>query len=384
MLNQRIDQLPLSGIRRLFSIAQEIKDIISFGIGEPDFPTPDHIVEAGIKALREGHHHYTGNLGDMALRTAIAHKVTTENHIKVGPENIVVTHGGTGALFNAFTAILNPGDEVIIPDPGFLYNPYLAYMGATPVWLALRGEDKFHINITALKKLLSPKTKALIINSPHNPSGAVYTKEELQTIAELAIEHNFFVISDEVYEKMVYDGRQHYSIASFPGMLDRTITVNALSKTYAMTGWRIGYAVCREDIVTQMLKIQQNVYTCATAVSQRAALAAITGPQDCTDQMCREYDTRRRAMFEILKTVPGIKPYLPEATFYMLVDVSQLGIEVNALANSLITEQHVATIPGDAFGPDGKNYLRFCFTVPVPQIEEGLRRFIAGIENLTK
>lgn len=383
-ISDRVKSIQHSGIRRLFDLAQSTAGVISLGIGEPDYRTPDHIIEAAKKALSQGYTHYTPNAGFLDLRTAIAEKMRRENGIIADPENeVIVTVGGAGAIFLAATVLLNPGDEVLIPDPGFVtYAPCVILAGAKPVSVPVREKDSFRTLPSNVEERVSRKTRCIILNSPQNPTGAVLLEKDLRGLAEIVIENNLSVISDEVYEKLLYDGAKHFSIGSYPEMAERTVTVNSFSKTYAMTGWRVGYAVAPAEIMREMVKIQQNTVANAPAVAQRAALAAIEGPQDFVYEMVREYDRRRRYLVKHLNEMGCFSCASPKGAFYIFPNILKVGLSSMEFAEVLLRVGRVATVPGAAFGRYGEGYLRLCYATPIEKIDqalEGIRKTVGSL-----
>ncbi|MBU1427528.1 pyridoxal phosphate-dependent aminotransferase [bacterium] len=381
--NSNLKKIKPSGIRKLFDLAQGKKDLVSFGIGEPDFITPTHIREAAKKAMDEGYTHYTPNLGFPEFREALAIKLNQKNKISVTPEEVVVTSGGTEALFFSFYTLLNPGDEVIIPDPGFVtYESQIYFAGGTPVNFTLRGENNFHPDLEELKNCVTSKTKAILLNSPSNPTGAAFSEDELSAIAQLAQEKNLIVISDELYEDIVYDGREHFSIASLPGMKERTISIFGFSKSYAMTGWRLAYLAAEANLVKEMAKLLQNTAVCANSVAQRAGLAAIQSSQDCVKEMFTAYNERRNVLIKGLNEIKGLSCHAPEGTFYAFVNIKETGMSAEELSMYLLEECKVVTVPGTAFGKQGEGYIRLSFATSLEDIKEGIRRIKKGIENI--
>ena len=385
-LNQNLKKIKPSGIRKLFDLAQNRKDIISFGIGEPDFTTPDHVREAAKRAIEEGYTHYTPNAGYADLREALAQKLANFNHIEAKPEELVVTSGGTQALFSSFYTLLNPGDELIIPDPGFLiYGSQVFLAGGEPVFLPIREENHFQIDANELKGLITEKTKAILLNSPSNPTGIVIKKEILEEVAQIAKERDLFVISDELYEDILFDGREHVSIASFPGMKERTISIFGFSKSYAMTGWRIAYLTCPEYLVKEMVKIQQNTAVCPNSVTQRAVLYGLQNPKQTNDsinKMCAAYQERRDVIMEGFKEIEGFECLPPEGAFYAFPNITGTGKSSEELSMYLLEKYGVVTVPGNAFGQYGEGYLRFSFATSVDMIKEGIDKIKEGIKNL--
>ena len=381
--NVNLKKIRPSGIRKLFDLAQGEKDLVSFGIGEPDFVTPAHIREAAKKALDEGYTRYTPNLGFPELRKALADKLNQKNKILVTPEEVVVTSGGTEALFFSIYILINPDSEIIIPDPGFVvYEPQVYFTGGKPVYLPLRGENNFHPDLEQLKNYITPKTKAILLNSPSNPTGAAFTEKELLAIAKIAKEKDLFIISDELYEDIIYDGRKHISIASLPGMKERTISIFGFSKSYAMTGWRLAYLAAPADLVKEITKLLQNTSVCANSIAQRAGLAAIQGPQDCVKEMFLAYSERRNVLVKGLNEIRGLNCYAPEGTFYAFVNIKETGMTSEELSMYLLKKCKVVTVPGTAFGKQGEGYLRLSFATSLEDIKEGIRRIKKGIEKI--
>ena len=381
--NSNLKKIKSSGIRKLFDLAQGKKGLVSFGIGEPDFVTPTHIREAAKRALDEGYTRYTPNLGFPEFRKALAAKLNQKNKISITPEEVVVTSGGTEALFFAFYTLINPGDEIIIPDPGFVtYESQVYFAGGTPVHFPLRGENNFHPDLEELKNFITPKTKVILINSPSNPTGAAFNEEELLAIAQLAQEKDLFVISDELYEDIVYDGREHISIASLSGMKERTISIFGFSKSYAMTGWRLAYLAAPLDLVKEIAKLLQNTAVCANSIAQRAGQVAIQGSQDCVKEMFTAYNERRNVLAKGLNEIQGLSCYAPEGTFYAFVNIKEAGMTSEELSMYLLEEYKVVTVPGNAFGRQGEGYIRLSFATSLDMVKEGIARIKKGIENI--
>jgi aspartate/methionine/tyrosine aminotransferase len=385
-LNQNLKKIKPSGIRKLFDLAQNRKDIISFGIGEPDFTTPDHVRNAAKKAIEEGYTHYTPNAGFADLREALAQKLIDFNHIQVKPEEVLVTSGGTQALFSTFYALLNPGDELIIPDPGFLvYGSQVILAGGDPVFLPIREKNNFQIDPDELRKLITAKTRAILLNSPSNPTGMVIKREVLEEIAQIAKKHKLFIISDELYEDILFDGRKHLSIASFPDMKERTISIFGFSKSYAMTGWRIAYITCPESLVKEMIKIQQNTAVCPNSVTQRAVLYGLQNPKETKvsiEKMRAAYQERRDVIMKGFKEIEGFECLSPEGAFYAFPNITRTGKNSEELSMYLLDKCGVVTVPGNAFGQYGEGYLRFSFATSVDMIEKGIEKIKEGVKKL--
>lgn len=382
-LSFRTRAITISGIRRLFDLAQKVSGVINFGLGEPDFDTPIHIKEAGKKALDLGYTHYSPNAGYPELREAIAEKLRTENNIDVSAENVMVTIGASAGLLLSTLVVVEPGDEVLIPDPGFvIYEAVVHMAGGKPVRVPLREEDDFRMLPEKVNELVTPKTKCIFINSPHNPTGSVLEYSDIKGIAEIAMDNGIYVISDEVYEKLVYDGAKHYSIASIPGMEELAITVNSFSKTFAMCGWRIGYVAATTKLISEMVKLQQFTVVHAPTMSQIAALNGLRNPETkkFIEEMVREYDRRRRLMVELLNKLHGFKVKPPKGAFYVFANVKDIGLKSTELAELILKEASVVTVPGSAFGPRGEGYLRFCYATSPSNIKLGVKR----IEDVIK
>jgi aspartate/methionine/tyrosine aminotransferase len=333
-----MDDIPFSGIRKIAQAAIELEKqgraIIHLEIGRPDFDTPTHIKDAAKRALDAGLVHYTSNYGTLELRQAIADKLMRENNIVVDPATeIVVTVGANEAVAITMLGLIDPGDEVLIPDPIWLHYFYCVQLaGGVPVHVPLRAENQFQIDPDDVRKAITPRTRMLIVNSPHNPTGAVIDKKVLDALARIAIERDLMVLSDEIYEKIIYDGAQHHSIASLPEMADRTVTVNGFSKTYSMTGWRVGYAVGRKKLIDALIRVHQYSATSATSFAQSGSLAAYRGSQDCVQEMVAEFDRRRMLLLTGLHSIPGVECVKPSGAFYVFPSIKKIGMSSDALA----------------------------------------------------
>ena len=384
VFSKRIQLIRSSGIRKLFDLARTMSGVISLGIGEPDFDTPQHIREAAKRALDAGYTRYTPNAGFLDLREALSAKVVQVNGLDYTPQEVLVSGGGcTGALLLALLTLVDPGDEVIISDPCFVvYEAVVRIVGATPVFVAVREEEDFRLIPENVEKSLTTKTKLIILNSPSNPTGGIQYKEDLKGIAEVARKHNLYIVSDEVYETMLYEGMHHHSIAAIKGMRNRTVTVNSFSKTYAMTGWRIGYAVGTKEIIDQMIKLQQYTMVHAPAVSQRAALAALNGPQDFIEQMVTIFDERRRFLIPRLNEIEGFRCPTPKGAFYAFPNVEGLGKLSKDMAQILLQSGGVAVVPGSVFGEGGEGYLRLSYAQPLDKLEDACNRIEKVVKTL--
>ncbi len=385
-LNRNLQKIKPSGIRKLFDLAQNRKDIISFGIGEPDFVTPDHVREAAKHAINEGYTHYTPNAGFADLREALSWKVSNMNRIQIEPEEILVTAGGTQALFSTFYVLLNPGDELIIPDPGFLvYGSQVNLVGGNPVYLPIREENHFQIDPKELKKLITSKTKAILLNSPSNPTGMVIDKKIMKEVSQIAIDNDLFIISDELYEDILFDGRKQESIASLPGMKERTISIFGFSKSYAMTGWRIAYIACPGYLVNEMVKVQQNTAVCPNSVTQRAVLYGLQQQEETSRniaEMREAYQKRRDIIMEGFGEIEGFECLQPEGAFYAFPNIIKTGKSSEELSMYLLDQCGVVTVPGNAFGQYGEGYLRFSFATSLEMIRKGMQKIKEGIKKL--
>lgn len=370
---RRISSVPPSGIRRFFDIAATMDDVISLGIGEPDFVTPEPILKAGIASLDMGETHYTSNSGILELRQALSKHWNHHYAIQYDPESeVLVTVGVSEALYLALTAIIDPGDQVIVPTPCFVsYQPEVVFAGGEPVTLKTRVEDDFQVRGDQVEDLITPKTKALLIGYPNNPTGAVMSRDRLLEIAQIAEKHDLLVISDEIYDRLVYD-HEHISFASLPGMRQRTITLSGFSKDYAMTGWRIGFAAAPEPILAAMRKIHQYTIMSAPTTAQIAALEALNSGEKYVRQMVQEYDRRRRLIVDGLNEL-GLTTFEPRGAFYAFPSIKASGMDDEAFAEALLQEQRVAVVPGNAFGADGQ-FVRCSYATAYEKIEEALDR----------
>jgi aminotransferase len=382
-LSRKVGVIKVSGIRKLFELASKMKDVINLGLGEPDFNTPEHIKAAAKKALDENFTHYTPNVGMPELREAVAEKLKRENGINVNPESeVMVTNGATQALTLSILAILNEGDEVLIPSPTFVsYSAAVIFAGGVPVEVETKEEEKFRVNVEELEKHVSGRTKALIISTPNNPTGSILTRRNLEELADSAVKHDLIVISDEVYEKIVYE-EPHCSIASLNGMRERTITVNAFSKTYAMTGWRLGYLAAPEQIVGEIVKLQMYTAVCATSFAQRAAVEALRGPQNFVEEMRKEYARRRELVYSRINGMPKISAIKPKGAFYIFPNIKATGMTSEEFSSYLIQEARVATVPGRAFGQYGEGYIRISYAASYEKLEEAMDRISEALNKL--
>jgi aminotransferase len=373
-LARRVVGLKPSGIRKFFDIVATMHDVISLGIGEPDFTTPDSILQSGIQSLERGETHYTSNAGILELRQAIAAHLGRLYGVRYDPaQEILATVGVSEALYLALNALLEPGQEVIIPTPCFVsYQAEVILAGGVPVEVPSRVQDGFQVNLDDLAAAISPRTKAILIGYPNNPTGAVASRTVLQEVAHLAEKHDLIVISDEIYDRLVYEV-PHVCFASLPGMQARTVTLGGFSKNYAMTGWRIGYAAAPAGILKGLTRIHQYPIMSAPTVAQLAALAALEGGEKDVESMRQEYDRRRKLIVGGLNDL-GLSCFEPHGAFYAFPDVSASGMDDETFAQQLLEEERVAVVPGSSFGAGGENYVRCSYATAYEKIEEALRR----------
>lgn len=369
-----VHAIPRSGIREFFDIVASQKDVISLGVGEPDFVTPWHIREAAIYALEQGRTSYTSNLGMPKLREALAAHIAEKFHVSYDPaREILIAVGVSEAMDLAFRAILNPGDEVIYHEPCYVsYAPGIALAHGVPVAVSCRAEDRFSVRAEAIAQAITPKTKALVLNFPTNPTGGTMTRPELEAIAALAIQHDLVVLTDEIYSELTFEG-EHVSIASLPGMRERTIFLHGFSKAYAMTGFRIGYACAPVELTEAMMRIHQYSMLCASIISQEAALEAVLHGEADTIEMREHYKARRNFIVNAFNSL-GLECHLPRGSFYAFPSIAGTGLGSREFAVRLLQEEKVACVPGGAFGASGEGFLRCCFATSLPQIEEACER----------
>jgi aminotransferase len=369
----RIQAVPPSGIRRFFDIAATMEDVISLGIGEPDFVTPAPIVQAGIASLQRGETHYTSNSGILALRQGLSGYLQRLYGVTYSPEELLVTVGVSEALLLALMAILDPGDEVIVPEPCFVaYRPTVIFGGGVPVAVAATVEQDFQVTVADLERARSPRTKAVLLGYPNNPTGAVLERNRLEEIAAWAREHDLLVISDEIYDRLVY-GIQHTCFAALPQMWERTILLGGFSKSHAMTGWRIGYAAAPPDLLAAMRKIHQYIIMSAPTTAQEAAIEALAGGEPYVEEMRAEYDRRRQVIVRGFNEM-GLRCFEPRGAFYAFPQITSTGLDDNTFSERLLAEEHVAMVPGSAFGEAGRGFVRASYATALPKIEEALER----------
>lgn len=388
-LAARMDRILPSGIRKVnekaLAMEREGRHVIHFEIGRPDFDTPDYIKNACIESLKQGDVFYTSNYGDMELRRAIAEKLEKQNHIPYRAEEILVTVGLSEAIFDLLCTILDEEDEILVPDPVWMnYVNVPRLLGAVPVSYRLREENGWQMDLDEIRGKITKKTKALVLVTPNNPTGSILSEENLLEISRLAQENDFLVVADEVYERLVYDGNTHVSIASLPGMKERTITLNGMSKTYSMTGWRLGYAAAPEKFIAAMNKIHQHNVTCAPSFVQKASIAALREETNEVEAMVEEYQRRRDYAVKAINEVPGLSCQCPEGAFYIFINAKPLGMSSEELAGYLLESAGIALVPGSVFGESGEGYLRMSFANSYENIVEGTKRLADAVRKLDK
>jgi aspartate aminotransferase len=365
---------------RAKALEAEGKPIIHLEIGEPDFDTPTHVRKAAAQALEEGYTHYGPATGLPELRKAIAEYAGKNRGLTFDPANVVVTPGAKPIMFYAIMALIEPGDEVIYPNPGFpIYESMINFLGGVAVPLQLSEQRDFRINLDELESKVSSKTRLIILNSPHNPTGGVLTLEDLQAIARLAVEHDLVVLADEIYSEIVYEG-EHHTILSLPGMRERTILLDGFSKTFAMTGWRMGYGIFPGEMIPHISRLIINSVSCTSSFSQRAAISALTGPREEVDKMLSAFASRRMLVYEGLNKIPGLRCNRPAGAFYAFPNITDTGLDSRAYADYLLTEADVAVLPGTSFGEFGQGYIRISFA----NSEENLREAMKRIDAVTR
>jgi len=357
------------------------RDVIHLEIGEPDFETPENIKEAAVKALRDGQTHYGPSAGLPILREAIAENISADRGFPVDPDEVVVTPGAKPIMFFGILACVDEGDEVIYPDPGFpIYESLINFVGAKAVPSPLREENEFRLDVGELKSLVTDKTKMIIINSPHNPTGSALTLTDLEGIAEVAVKNDIIVMTDEPYCKMQYEG-QHHSIMALDGMKERTILIDGFSKTYAMTGWRLGYGIMNKELAAQVAKLQTNSNSCTNSFIQFAGVEALRGPQDESQKMIAEFKRRRDIIIPLLNDLPGVTCIMPKGAFYAFPNVRSFKTNCRDLADRILYDGNVAALSGTAFGRYGEGYLRFSCANSIENIEEAIRRIRPVLEE---
>lgn len=375
----RMKSIPFSSIRQVFEQVNHMeatgRSAVPFHIGRPDFDTPDHIKAAAKQALDDGMTTYTSNYGLLELRVAIADKLLSDNNMRVEPENqIIVTVGANEAILLAMLATLNPGDEVLIPEPMWLHYFYCAQMaGARVISVPLLQENGFQLDPKMLEQYVTPRTRMMVLNSPHNPTGVVFNSQTIREVADFVKRHDLLLLSDEIYEKIVYDNCEHISPGAMEDIADRTITINGFSKSYAMTGWRLGYVVASSELIKVMIRVHQYTTVCATSFAQVGALTALTSPQDSVDNMVTEFDKRRRVILKTFMELPDAKLLTPSGAFYAFPDLSALNPDSETLASILLEDVGIAVVPGKVFGEQGEGHVRISYACSLKNVEHGMK-----------
>ena len=379
LLNSKIKEIKPSGIRRFFDIVAEMDDVISLGVGEPDFPTPAHIRDVGIQSLMDGHTKYTSNAGLMELRKAVAAYYERRFHVAYdGSKQAIITVGGSEALDLCFRVLIEPGDEVLVPSPGFLlYYSSIPMLHAVPVPYVLKEPDYDWDGAP-----VSDRTKLMIFNNPNNPTGKVFSAEEMRDAADFVKKHDLLAISDEAYDRLLYGDARHRSLAAEPDMRERTLLVGSLSKTYSMTGWRLGYVAGAPELIERLARLQQNYMLSVTSFAQYGGAEALNGPQECVETMRRAFEERRKVLIEGLTGAPNIRFNTPEGAFYLFIDHRDTGLDSVTFCKRLLEEQLVACVPGDDFGPSGEGHIRISYATSTENCAEGARRIRAFLNNL--
>lgn len=383
-LSQKVTQIKPSGIRKFFDLVSEMENVISLGVGEPDFDTPWHIREEGIYALEKGRTFYTSNSGLKDLRQEISNYIKRTQNVEYDPHSeVIVTVGGSEAIDIGLRAICNEGDEVIIPQPSYVsYEPCAVFANAKPVIVDLQAKNDFRLTAEELKRAITPKTKVLILPYPNNPTGAIMEKKDLEEIAKIIIENDIYVMSDEIYSELSYK-EKHISIVSLPQMKERTILINGFSKAYAMTGWRLGYACAPKEIIKLMTKVHQFAIMCAPTTSQYAAIEALRNGDEDVAEMRKSYNQRRRFLLNAFKEM-GIECFEPYGAFYVFPCIKKFGMTSNEFAERLLQEEKVAAIPGNAFGDSGEGYLRISYAYSLDNLKKAMERLKHFVEKLNK
>lgn len=382
-LNHEIARIPYSGIRRFFDIASEMKEVISLSIGEPDFSTPWHVRQEGIRTLEQGKTWYSPNRGFTELREEICKWIERKYGVSYHPEtDVVVTVGGSEAIDLCIRCLINPGDEVLIPEPSFVcYVPMTEMAKGTPVVIETKAEDQFRLTAQALREKITPKSKLLILPFPNNPTGAVMRREHLEEIAEVVREHNLLVLSDEIYGELTYGDRGHVCFAEIDGMKERTILINGFSKTYAMTGWRLGYAAGPTEILDAMTKLHQYAIMSSPTMAQYAAIEALRNGDQDIESMREQYDMRRRLIVDTFNSI-GMPCFEPEGAFYVFPSIQKTGLTSEEFCEKLLYSEHVAVVPGNAFGACGEGFVRVSYSYSLKHINEALKRMERFLKSL--
>lgn len=386
---KRIERIMPSGIRavneKALAMERAGEKVIHFEIGRPDFDTPEYIKKACIESIERGDVFYTSNFGDMKLREAVAKYLNYHNHIPYTKDNVLITVGLSEAIFDVLTVILDEDDEILVPNPVWVnYVNVPNLLKAKPISYDLLEKNNYQPDIEELKSKITPKTKAIVLISPNNPTGSILKKDTLEKIAELAIENDLLVLADEVYERLIFDGEKHISIASLPNMIDRTITLNGFSKAFSMTGWRLGYVAAPVELITQVNKIHQHNVICAPSFVQKAAITALQDEKNEVEDMVKEYTRRRDYAVAAINKIDGISCLCPKGALYIFINISELHKTSQEVADFLIENEKIALVPGSVFGSNGDEYLRMSFANSYENIVEGCKRLKNGVEKIKK
>ena len=381
---KRLKSIKPSGIRRFFALARDMPNCINLSVGEPDFSPPEHTLKSGFQAAAEGNTHYCPTNGIPELREALSQKAYKDYGLRYDPDSeVLITVGGTEAILATLLAWLNPGEEVLIPNPGFVvYEPDVLLAEGRPIHVPLLEAHNFWPSSRDVMSLITEKSRVIVLNSPNNPTGAVLPYDEIAGLAKIAVERDLIVISDEVYEKIVYDGSRHYCLAGFPGMRERTLVVNSFSKTYAMTGLRVGYVCGPRELMSPLWLVHQYMVACVDTLCQHVALAALNGSQDFVTGMVREFDRRRHLVFERLNEIGGFRCSLPKGAFYAFPNIEAFGMPSEKFAEYLAREAEVLTVPGSAFGSGGDKHIRLSYAASYQKLEEALERMEKAVGKL--
>jgi aminotransferase len=380
-LSERVRAVPPSGIRKFFDVIATMPDVISLGVGEPDFTTPPQIIEEGVRSLRAGRTHYTSNYGTIELRRALASHIERMYGVGYNPDNeICVTVGASEAVASTMAALIDPGDEVVLHEPSYVaYLPSIIFNGGTPVFVPTTAAEAFALDPADLEAAITPRTKVIFLGYPCNPTGAVLSEDKLRAIADIAQRHDLLVVSDEIYDRLVYGGHRHVPISALPGMRDRTVLMGGFSKAYAMTGWRVGYVCAPAELLEGIVKVHQYEIMSAPTTAQDAAIVALTGAEPDVARMVREYDRRRRMFVAGLNSI-GLPTPEPLGAFYAFPNISSTGLTSEEFSERLLFEHKVAVIPGSAFGPSGEGHVRATLATSYEDLEEALARIGRFVE----
>jgi len=380
----RLKYMKPSGIRRFFALASETPGCINLSVGEPDFAAPKHVLKAGLQAARKGRTHYEPTNGVPELLEALARKASTDYGLSYDPNSeILVTAGATEAIFAALFGLINPGDEVLVPNPGFvLYEPCVRLAGGIPVPIPLLEKNDFRVSIEDVLSSVTKRSRVIIVNYPNNPTGSVISRNDAAALARVSVERDLVVISDEVYEKILYNGARHHCLATFPEMRERTLIVNSFSKTYAMTGLRVGYVYGSKDLLASLWLVHQYTVACVNSLAQYMAVAALEGSQDFVDDMVCEFDRRRHLVHKRLNEIEGFKCALPKGAFYAFPNITEFGMSSEAFAEFLAKSAGVITVPGSSFGSNGEGFVRISYAAAYEKLEEALDRIEKAVKKI--